>query len=425
MDATPPKGKRLRILWIKSGPLHPLDTGGKLRTYNMLRELHHRHEVTFLALCPDDTTSQSLESASEYCSHAEWIPWNPAPQGSLGLGWDLLRTTLFSQLPYAIAKYRSRAMTQWLVEADRSGSYDLVICDFLAPAINALPALENRRLPWVLFQHNVESRIWERHARHASGWLRKIFFTMQWKRMEAFEAGASSRFDGVIAVSESDAESFRSEMHLDNVLGAVPTGVDLEYFSQVEQASGKTAQPPAIGFLGSMDWMPNQDAVRYYDESIHPRVKAALPGIQVHLIGRNPPDWMRQLASRDPSYIVTGTVPDVRPHLAATPIQMVPLRIGGGTRIKIFEAMAASRAVVSTTVGAEGLPVESGKNILLEDDPAAFADQLIRLVQEPDRLRGIAEAGRSMVAAQFSWGSVTDTFETLLGQACTPSKEAS
>jgi glycosyltransferase involved in cell wall biosynthesis len=392
----------MRLLWLKSGPLHPLDTGGKLRTYNMLRELSRRHEVTFLALCPPETPREILESAREYSAKQIWVPWSETQKFSAGFFTELIGN-LFSPLPYVISKYRSREMTTRLAELE--GKCDAVVCDFLTPAVNWRPS----HVPSLLFQHNVEARIWQRIAENETRPLHRWFFRKQWQKLRSFEAESCARFDGVVTVSEEDAEAHRREYSLTNVLGAVPTGVDTEHFRN----DARSPRPRSLVFLGSMDWMANQDSVLWFSAEMWPALRAQFPDLTITIVGRNPPANIRALAEQ-PGWTVTGTVPDVRPHLAESEILIVPLRIGGGTRIKIYEGIAAGLPVVSTSIGAEGLPLHDGEHIVLADTPAAFVVAISSLLRDDTRRNAIAVQGRDYVRANFGWSAVTDVFDNYL-----------
>ena len=202
-----------------------------------------------------------------------------------------------------------------------------------------------------------------------------------------------------------------------------PTGVDL---SRYRAAAGHEATEPVVMFLGSMDWEANIDGVFYFHREIWSRIRAAVPRATFRIVGRNPSTRVRKLAE-DPSVVVTGDVPSVVDHLQDAAVFVVPLRIGGGTRLKIYEAMATGRAVVSTTIGAEGLDVNHGQDIVLADDPAAFADAVTSLLLDADRRRAFERAAADQ-AAKFDWPVVVRQFENSLEQtiaaASTPAAAA-
>ena len=398
----------MRIIWLKTGPLHPLDTGGKIRTYNMLRALKRSHEVTYVSLCPLEVPETIKKSAQEYCHRAAWIPWQETHKGSLKFFSDLALNQFGSSLPYVICKYRSLAMATATHSVVEKASPDLIICDFLTPAVNLFPAGRKPKTPLLLFQHNVEALIWKRLYEKTEGAVKRFYFKCQWRRMQCFERDTCARFDGVVGVSPEDCNIMRHEYDLTNVLGDVPTGVDCESYAA---APASDREPHSLVFLGSMDWMPNIDAVEYFTSEIWPAVRQKHPEATFTIVGRNPPAKVREMEQRFPGVRVTGTVDDVKPFLNKAAAMIVPLRVGGGTRIKIFEGMATGIPVISTQIGAEGLPVKHGENILLADTPAEFVGQISALFENPSCGENLGAAGRTLVQTNFGWDKVSRTFE--------------
>jgi polysaccharide biosynthesis protein PslH len=392
----------VHILWIKTEFLHPVDKGGRIRTYQMLRALRRDHRITYLTLDDGTAAPDAEERASEYADVVERVSFAPAAKGTAGFYLDLLRN-IGSRLPYAVARYRSHALRERVRALCATADIDVVVCDFLAPSLNVPDGLNQ---PTVLFQHNVESMIWERHATVATHPVKRAYMRTQWQRMLRHERVECTRFDQVVAVSPEDATVFRDQFGVRNV-SHVPTGVDTEYF---RPSGAVTKAPHEIVFTGSMDWMPNEDAIRWFVADILPRIRARVPDVSLTIVGRNPPAAVRALGDSESSITVTGSVPDVRPYIERAALFIVPIRIGGGTRLKIFEAMAMERPVVSTTIGAEGLPVRDGVDAVLADSPEAFADAVIRLLLEPERAAAIGQAAAAVVRAEYGWDRVAERF---------------
>jgi glycosyltransferase involved in cell wall biosynthesis len=282
--------------------------------------------------------------------------------------------------------------------------YDLLICDFLSSTLNVPRPCP---CPTILFQHNVEARIWQRHLETQSHWLRRLYLRSQWARLVCYERTACSDFDHVVAVSAEDRDYFQQEYGL-TAVSATPTGVDVEFF----RPQGAVEHPHHLVFTGGMDWLPNEDAMQYFADHVWPQVRQAVPDATLSIVGRTPTAKVQRLAER-PGITVTGRVPDVRPYIDEAAVYIVPLRVGGGTRLKIYEAMAIAKPVVSTRVGAEGLDVRDGENILLADAPEPFADAVIRLLREPHRRLALGAAARRLVEHRYSWERVVEQFETV------------
>jgi len=391
----------LRILWLKTELLHPVDKGGKIRTYQMLKELKRDHQITYLAL-DDGADTQARSLAQEYCHELICVPHQPREKFTPGFYADL-GLNLVSALPYAIAKYRSEEMRRRIEQLTNAGSFDVVVCDFLAPAINVPRNLKCRS---ILFQHNVEAQIWKRHFQTQANPIKKTYLYWQWRKMLAFEADECHRFDRVVAVSAEDRELMQHEYGVASVAD-VPTGVDIDYF-RPQQAAGP--QQHNLVFTGSMDWLPNQDAIEYFTAEIMPLIKQRVPDVTLTVVGRNPYPALIELSKRDSAVIVTGRVDDVRPYMERASVYVVPLRIGGGTRLKIFEAMAMERPLVSTTIGAEGLPLTNEVELLVADTPETFAAAVVRVLSDETLRTTLAQQAAKLVRTQFGWNRVADRF---------------
>ena len=283
--------------------------------------------------------------------------------------------------------------------------YDAVFCDFLASA----PSFETLD-DVILFQHNVETMIWRRRAEVARGVARRSYLRLQAKRMERYERQVCQTVRRVIAVSEVDAKTMQGMFGVDDI-PAVPTGVDTEFFAPPAQA-----RPVAdLVFLGSMDWTPNIDGVVHFCREVLPLILEKRPETTLAVVGRTPSSAILELGRDHPNVTVTGTVDDVRPYLWGAKVSIVPLRIGGGTRLKIYESMAAGLACVSTTIGAEGLEIHPPADIRIADEPETFAAQCLELLDDAAARERVARAGREMVRSSFSWDRVTEKFEEAAG----------
>jgi sugar transferase (PEP-CTERM/EpsH1 system associated) len=395
----------LRILWLKTELLHPVDKGGKIRTYNMLRELKRDHHVTYLTLDDGSASPDERSKADEYCHELVCIPHRLRDKFTAGFYAELL-LNLVSLQPYATEKYRSTAMQSEIIERERTASFDLLVCDFLAPAGNVPRRLA---VPTILFQHNVEAMIWKRHYEIQTNPIQKAYLYGQWQKMRSFERDACRRFDCVVAVSADDREQMRLEYGAETVFD-VPTGVDTDFF---RPSGEEKLRSHSLVFTGSMDWLPNEDAIRYFVREIMPLIKQKVHDATLTVVGRNPTPALVELAKRDPSLIITGRVEDVRPYIERSAAYIVPLRIGGGTRLKIFEAMAMEKAVVSTTIGAEGLPVRNGVELLLADEPAAFADAVVLLLTNNSYAVELGKKAAANVRQNHGWQQVTESFVSI------------
>lgn len=392
----------MRILWVKAGKLLPVDTGGKIRSYNLLKQLGARHELVLLSYYGGQADPAYDAAIRQHLPGAETIPTGVPEASAFHYARHLL-----SSAPYAVAKFTSphvgRLVDRWLAE----GRFDVAVCDFLSASRN-FP--KHPRTPCVLFQHNVESILWRRQAAHEPNPIKRIAFAIEAMKMDRYERATVRRFPHVIAVSARDRDAMLS-MTDGGRLSVAPTGVDV---AQYRVAAGVAAREPIVMFLGSMDWEANVDAVEFFSREIWPSVRAAVPSARFRIVGRNPHARVTKLASD--SVDVTGTVASVVDHLKQAAVVVVPLRVGGGTRLKIFEAMAAGRAVVSTSIGAEGLDVTSGRDLLLADEPARFADAVVTLLRDRPKRQAMGAAAAEC-AARYDWPAIAVCFEEILRRA--------
>jgi polysaccharide biosynthesis protein PslH len=393
----------MKILWVKPGKILPLDTGGKLRTYNILRHLAANHELTFLSYYAgprDDSYEREIPShipgTLTICTPAQNL-------AGIKRHLDYLRH-IACRAPYAVSRFTDSQVQQHLREWIPQRSFDVAVCDFLSSTLNFPRDLAT---PTALFQHNVESVLWKRKADVEPRWIDRAVFKLESAKMQRFEPEQVRRFHHVIAVSETDCHAMTAMVDPSHI-SVVPTGVDLGKYRYDPEL-----RPPGslVVFTGSMDWQPNIDGVEFFCAEVWPLVLQKMPQARFRIVGRDPHPRVKKLASS--SVEITGTVPSIIDHLREASAIVVPLRIGGGTRIKIYEGMAMGKATVSTTVGAEGLDVQHGRDILLEDSPAAFAEAIVTLLQHEDVRRRV-EAGAAATARKYDWSVITERFVEVL-----------
>ncbi len=403
----------MRILWVKADKLLPVENGGNIRTYHVLRYLAARHELTFYSYYggkPDAGYERELQrqlpGSVAVCTGKNEL-------SGVARGLDYV-AHLGAAAPYAVSRFAHDGVREQLANWFREERFDVAVCDFLDAAVN-FP--ERLNIPSVLFQHNVESDIWRRHAETAGNPARKALYAMESKKMLRYEQAAVRKFQHVIAVSENDRSLITQWVDADRVT-VVPTGVDLSQYSPDPNA----AEPaPLVTFVGAMDWEPNVDGVQYFCSEVWPAIKSEVPGARFRIVGRNPVRRVEKWASE--SIEVTGRVPSVIEHLRESAVVIVPLRIGGGTRLKIYEAMAAAKAVVSTTVGAEGLDVHNGRDIILADDARGFAQAVVMLLRDRE-LRRRYEKAAAETAARYDWPAIGERFDEVLRTVAEKKSEA-
>ncbi len=399
----------MRILWAKANKILPVTSGGDLRSFNLLKQLAASDQLVFFS-CYDGVPDHEYETElRKQLPGSICVCTGKKVDSRFARVLDYARR-LPQDPPYAVSRFASRIVCESLRRAIEDMHPDVVLCDFLDAAVN-LPG--RLAVPAVLFQHNVESEIWRRHAEMASNPLKRQLFRLEYAKMLRYEKAAVAKFDRVIAVSEHD-RSLMSRWLDVNRIDVVPTGVDLSQFQRCGTSSSSGS--PLVVFVGAMDWEPNIDAVEWFSEKVWPTIANKLPDARFRIVGRNPSSPVQRL--RRQSVEVTGSVPSVIDHLAEAAVVVVPLRIGGGTRLKIYEAMAAGKAVVSTAVGVEGLQVNPGKDIWIADQPGDIANAVIRLVEDRELREKMGRAAAEQ-AAKFDWSAVAGSFRRSLMKART------
>ena len=391
----------MHILWVKMGGLWPSTTGGRVRSLRIISELARRHQVTVVTTHGAGDDPEGLQRQLSHCHEVVSYPYTVPKLGSAAFPAAVARSWM-SKYPVDLWKWREPHVRQKVHSLIGSGAIDLCVSDFLFAAAN-VPT--GGSTPVVLFEHNVEYMIWQRLCALETRAWRRALFELEWRKLRAREADACRDADLTIAVSEDDRR--RLEQLAPGIRAAsIPTGVDTGYF----RPDGRPERAHRMVFSGSMDWHPNEDAVIYFADAILPRIRAEIPDATLTVVGRNPTARLREVAARA-GLDVTGTVDDVRPAIGEASVYVVPLRAGGGTRLKIFEALAMGKAVVSTTLGAEGLAMESGCQFVAADGSQPFADAVMALLRDDARRRRIATAGRALVEARYSWAQVAEPFE--------------
>lgn len=392
----------MKIVWVKAGGLVPPDVGGKIRSYHILRELAKRHRITLFTFYAEHAGDVHGELERVF-DRSICIPLQiPVPRSRGELAH--FARHLLSPLPYSAAKHTQPQVLRAMRELIAGESFDAIVCDF---------AVAGAVVPWeapcpkILFTHNVEALIWKRHAEVARNPAWKAVCWREYKTMERLENRCAKAADQVLTVSDTDREFFSAIVPKEKIT-VIPTGVDTAYFEPARDAE----KPNSLVFTGAMDWLPNEDAIVYFVREIFPLIVAEIPDVTLSVVGRNPSLRVRELGSKN--VLVTGRVDDIRPFVAEAAVYVVPLRVGSGTRLKIFEAMAMGKTVISTTVGAEGLPVRDGEHLLLADTPTEFAERTVALLRDTGQREWLGMNARQLVERSYSWASVTKVFESVL-----------
>lgn len=402
----------MRVVFVTVRLPFPLNSGGRIRTYHLLKHISQIHRVTLVTALETAEEAEAARALKEQLPQVALRLTTVPSRGGMPRRLGRALRSPIDPLPYTWSGYRHPRFTENLRRTLAEEAFDLVHCDHthIAHAVLAL-----RTPPRLLNAHNVDSMLLRRVAEIEGRPWKRAVINWQARKVLRAERRTYPRFDGCLAMSDVD------KAHLEQLAGdvpvwIVPNGVDTDAF----EPSGTSSTPGLMAFSGAMDWLPNVDAVRFFAQEILPTIRAQVPGARLLVVGRNPaPGLVRRLAGAGVEF--TGTVDDVRPFLARADLFVVPLRAGSGTRLKILEAWASGKAVLSTSLGAEGLPAVDGENIAIADTAARFAERAAALLRDPTRARCLGTAGRQAVEESFSWKRVGDSllevYETVLSRS--------
>jgi glycosyltransferase involved in cell wall biosynthesis len=398
--------RRLRLLFVSSRYLFPADSGGKIRTVNILRGMKGgAFEIALASPRPTSSPSGDPPETASVCDR--FVGWPDSARGTL-FRWTRMRH-LVSRMPIAVATDYSASGRRAIARELERGP-DIVVVDFPHAAVLAPPPYPCAS---VMFTHNVEAEIFHRHAEIARSPLMRAIWRNQAGKMERYERGLLPRFTAVVAVADRDREYFQREYGV-GAVSVIPTGVDLDYFTYEGSAAPREGEGGTVVFTGSMDWMANVEGVAFFMDAVWPAISRKRPRARCVIVGRSPPPALVERArALHLNWEFTGFVKDVRPFVRDAHVYVIPLRVGGGTRIKVYEAMAMGCPVVSTRIGVEGLPVERDRHYLEADSAEAMAAAVLSLLDDRERSNLLSLQARTYVEENMSARRAARVFEQI------------
>jgi glycosyltransferase involved in cell wall biosynthesis len=399
--------ERLNLLFVSHVPASPPRFGAQARVHGLMTQLARRHDLTAAMLVDDEFDADECRRAMQtYCREVVMVP---SLYGREGLTKRLLQLrSLASTRSFERLLFRLPALQQALDRLLHAWRFDVVNLEFSflghcdlrqSPPGEKLPAL-------VVYCHNIYYELARQYARDGSSLVRRLYAEANWRKLRREELATYRDADGVYLCSAADERRLLDEVPTART-AVIPNAADVEYYQP------RSNDPPPDGrtvvFFGFLSYVPNVDGVNHFVKDIWPRIAETHPEARCKIIGDRPPPSLLALAG--PRVELTGFVPDLRPHLAAAAAVVVPLRLGGGTRLKIVEAMAMGKAIVSTALGAEGIEATPGRDLLVEDHPAAFADAVNRLLTEPGLATRIGQSARRLAVERYAWSGAARALE--------------
>jgi sugar transferase (PEP-CTERM/EpsH1 system associated) len=399
----------VKILFITPDLPFPPDNGGRMRTFGFLKELSNRHVVSLLSFHRSDDDTENIEELREICTQVLTVPLTKR-QLRKNKRMVQLRS-IFQRMPYQYLSHYSQMMQQQISQLTDKHDFDIIQVEFSQMGYYDLPSNSVN----ILDQHNIEAEILYRTYRTENSSIRKLYNYIEWKKFKQTEIDLCHKFAACLTTSDHDKDILkRSSPSL--TVQVIPNGVDSTFFKPYKRT---TSNRNVILFTGTINYFPNTDGLKYFLKEIFPIIQREIPSTQFVIAGKNPPPEILEY-SIDPHIEVTGYVKDIRECFSKASIVVVPLRIGGGTRLKILEAMAMGVPVVSTSVGAEGLDVMLGEDILIEDTPTLFAKAVVELINDGKKREKMARAARYLVENKYDWNLIghklEETYKGLINQ---------
>jgi len=391
----------MKILVLDEWIPYPADTGKKLRTFNLISRLARTNEITFLCFHGDPAAKlpQRLLDMMEIVI----VPDNRIRKRSLSYYFRVF-FNLFKPDPFSVEYSKLDSMTARLSTILAEQTFDALICEW-TPYAHYFQNLDHPCK--VLMAHNVEFQQWERMFRSSRNLLMKVLYFKQWKSMYRFERDQFLNFRSVMTVSELD-KKLVNQMTGHELVNVVENGVDLEYFKPV-----KVERLNRLVFSASMDAFANQSGAIYFANKVYPLVRRSDASLEFYIVGREPNQSVQALASKE-GVVVTGSVDDVRPYISQSLIAVIPLLAGGGTRLKILEAMAMGIPVISTSIGAEGLGVTHGHDILIADTEEDFANSILKCTADEELREKLASNGLKLASSKYNWDNIAQKMNRYL-----------
>ncbi len=409
--------ERPRVLFLTSELPYPPHQGMAIRAYNLIAGLRERFRVDLYSLSSSPEAAQHAAALRQVCERVEVLP---APTRTRA---QRVRALLTTRLPDMALRAYSPAFQDAVLRALAERDYAILHVESIEMAPYALAALEAGlpRRPRIVFddlnaEYLLQKRVFETDLRNPRRWIGAAYSFVQWRRLARYERQVCRLADCVVAVSEWDRDALAHLAPGANIR-VVPNGIDaahyLGYTPDGEDPTAGTPGPKLV-FTGKMDFRPNVDAVCWFADAILPRIQAHVPDVHLYIVGQRPSPAVQALGSR-PGITVTGFVPDVRPYIAAADVYVVPMRMGGGTRLKVLEAMTLGKAIVSTSLGCEGYGLTPGRELVVADDAARFADETVALVRDPARRAQLGTLAREFAVSRYDWSRIVPLLEQAYG----------
>ena len=397
----------MRILFLAQRVPYPPNKGDKLRSFHHIKHLSQRHQISLICLTDDEQELRYRDELMPYCQSVDIVLRSSRMSNLRSLAY------LFSSVPLTLPYFYSRQLQQRVQDKLKEHAFDLIFvyCSSMAQYVEQV-----KDIPRVIDFVDVDSQKWAQYAQRSS-FPKKWVYASESHRLGRYEAHLARTYQHCFLVSDREVADFRKQIASCETMTAIFNGVDAQAF----RPSPEPYDPHAICFIGDMGYFANLETMFYFSREILPLIQHAVPDVTLYIVGRNPTAELLTFGARHQHIVVTGDVASVQPFVKKSAALVAPMQIARGVQNKILEAMAMGVPVVTNSLGFEGISAAPGQDIFVEDAPEAFAQQVIRLMQEPDLRNTLARNGRQVIEKEYAWENNLDRLEQILQQIVKPS----
>lgn len=382
-------------------PFPPL-SGGQTRSYNLIKNLSKHHEITLFSLIKDDSEKKYVKELEKYCKKIRVFKRSKSP-------WTLRNILLtgFSQYPFLVIRNLVPEEKKAVEEELKNTKYDLIH----AECFYVMPHIPKTEIPILMVEQTIEYSVYKHFVEDQAPFLIRPLLWLDVLKLKHWETKIWKSADKVVAMSDSDKKAMTGLVpKLD--INIVPNGIDIEYFSREPK---ETRDHPKVLYVGNFKWLQNVEAVDLLIDEVWPKMKKQIPNLKLWIVGMNITDGIKQKAVGDIE--ITEAIPDIRDAYSNATVLVTPIKGPGGTRLKILEAMASGMPIATTSVGAEGLEVSNGEQMLISDNMDELANQAVKIIRDKDLARKLGENARKFVREKFSWQISADELDKIYKEA--------
>ena len=396
----------MRVLMLTPYLPYPLLSGGQIRTYNLLKNLSKKHDITLFALIKEESEQAYITELEKYCTKVLVFKRSEKPFTVKNI-----ITTGFSSFPFLVIRNLVSEVRDAVKKELQSGQYDLIH----AETLYMMPNIPETTIPVLLVEQTIEYLGYLSYAHSSKFWFLKPFFYIDIHKIRSWEEyfwRTCSRLVVMSAEDKSFLEETAKGLRIKKI-DVVENGVDVEYFQQTKK---KLPKHPTVLFVGTFKWLPNVEAVRYLIQKVWPLISSKLPTAQLHIVGSSPTDEIYRLAKQDNHIMVSGRVEDIREAYATAHVLLAPIFSGKGTRFKILEALATSTPVVATHLAVEGLAIEQGKHVIIANSAEELSENTVRVLQDPALQDRLGKNGMELVFKEYNWKNISAKLDRIYSE---------